>query len=268
MARVQPITFRVDVAAGRTVMDSDDHVVWRPGGMDGWILNLTEAGLGRIGHDGLEARPGRLICFKPLAVHDYARHRDAGQWIHLWVYFFPRPTWYDLLVWEEVEPGILVLDLPGAERTAVEAIFQDLVAVQRSPYARRDVLVHNLLEQILLRCDRCAATTAPGIDERIRRVVEACHEDLARPWRVADLAKLAGLSASRFAHRFQEVMGSSPVAFLEGLRMRAAAELLRCSGRRISAIAAEVGIADPAWFAQRFRRWCGRTPRAFRQASR
>jgi AraC family transcriptional regulator, arabinose operon regulatory protein len=170
-------------------------------------------------------------------------------------------------VWPEVAAGILSRDLtddPLLERTV--ACFHDVVTTARGPWQRRDALALSQLEQLLLWLD-AARGDAPGgvLDERIRAAVEHCHERYAHPWSVAELAAVAGMSSSRFAHRFREVMGSSPVAYLEHIRLQAAKDLLLFSGRSIADIADAVGIPDAAWFAKRFRRWSGLAPRRFRQ---
>lgn len=268
MTARKPVSFQVELSAGRTVMDRRAVPIWRPTGMDGWILNYTEAGAGRIGsgRTGFTTSVGQFLLFKPLAIHDYGADDAGGHWTHLWVYFFPRPAWYDWLVWPEAAPGILRIDLAGnplADR-AVSA-FRDVIAAAHGPWARRVALATNAVEQVLLWCD--AARGGPAgqpLDERIRVAVEACHERYARAWTVAALARLGGLSASRFAHLFRQQLGVAPLAYLEQVRLRAAQGLLLGTGRRIADIAAEVGISDPAWFAQRFRRWAGVSPRRFR----
>lgn len=265
----QPVSFHVELAAGRTVMNRQATPIWRPTGMDGWILNYTEAGAGRIGsgRERFTTSVGQFLLFKPAAVHDYGPDAAVGHWTHLWVYFFPRPAWYDWLVWPSAAPGILRLDLaghPGCERAV--AAFREVLAVAHGPWARRVALATNAVEQVLLWCD--AARGGPAgqpLDERIRVAVEACHEAYAKPWSVALLARRSGLSVSRFAHVFTQQLGVSPLAYLEQARLQAAQGLLLGTGRRISDIAAAVGMADAAWFAQRFRRWTGQSPRRFRE---
>jgi len=271
MSARQPVSFHVELAAGRTVMDRHSTPIWRPTGMDGWILNYTEAGAGRIGsgRQRFTTAVGQFLLFKPAAVHDYGPDPTLGQWTHLWVYFFPRPAWYDWLVWPSAAPGVLRLDLaghPGLERAV--AAFREVLAVAHGPWARRVALATNAVEQVLLWCD--AARGGPAgrpLDERIRAAVEACHEGYDQPWSVATLARRAGMSPSRFAHLFTQQLGVSPLAYLEQVRLQAAQGLLVGTGRRIGDIAAAVGMADPAWFAHRFRRWTGQSPRQFRETA-
>jgi AraC family transcriptional regulator of arabinose operon len=270
--RVKPVSFQVELAAGRTVVDRDEHVIDRPQGMDGWILNYTAEGVGRINHGGrrFTTGVGQFLLFKPLAPHDYGYEARSRHWVHLWVYFFPRAPWYDWLTWSEASPGILRLDLAGHELLPrAVGLFEELVAVARSHQPRRTALAMSLLEQLLLWLD--ASSPASGharLDPRVQRVVEHCHARFAERLTVPALARLAGLSPSRFTHLFSAQLGTSPVAYLEQVRIHAAREQLMLTGRPVAEVAAAVGYGDPVWFARCFRRRVGLSPRAFRQRGR
>ena len=93
------VSFNVKLLAGLTQMDSrNPHVVDRPNGMDGWILNRTAEGVGRIrigpqaSPQYLLASPGDMILFPPRAPHHYSYEAEAGHWAHHWIYFFPERT--------------------------------------------------------------------------------------------------------------------------------------------------------------------------------
>lgn len=271
MAIPHPVSFHVELAAGRTVMGRDDDGVWRPTGMDGWILNYTAAGAGRIGNGSqrLTTRVGDFLLFQPLAVHDYGADIQVGHWTHLWVYFFPSPAWSDWLTWPEIAPGILHLPVPtGHVRDRAVAAFTELIAAAHGPWPRPLTLAANYLEQTLLWCDVArGGPSGQRLDARIQRAVEICHAQYVKPWSVSGLARLVGLSPSRFAHLFTIQLGVSPVVYLEQVRLQAAQSQLLGTGRRIADIATAVGISDPAWFAQRFRKRFGQSPRAFRSAT-
>ena len=271
VATLRPVSFHVELAAGRTVMAAGGAAVWRPTGMDGWILNYTAAGSGRIGSGSrrMTTRVGDFILFQPLAVHDYGADAEVGHWTHMWVYFFPQPTWTEWLTWPEIAPGIVHLSVSaGSVRDRAVAAFTELIAAAHGPWPRPLTLAANYLEQTLLWCDVARGGPAgQRLDARIQRAVETCHAHFSKPWTVSGLARLGGLSPSRFAHLFTAQLGVSPLVYLEHVRLQAAQSQLLGTGRRIADIAAAVGISDPAWFAQRFRKRFGQSPRAFRSAT-
>jgi AraC family transcriptional regulator len=86
--------------------------------------------------------------------------------------------------------------------------------------------------------------------------------------RVADLARSAGLSASRFGRLFREATGTTPAAYLRALRMTRARILLERTSLSVAEIMTQVGARDPSHFSRDFRREHGCSPRALRQQIR
>lgn len=266
------VSFHLDLSAGCTI---DTPERWsdvdRPTGMDGWILNLTTAGHGRVGHGErcFAVEPGRLLLFKPAVAHDYGPARPGLAWTHLWVYFFPRSHWFDWLAWPEPEPGILSIDLAAHELLPrIRGLFEELAATARGPWPKRTALAMSQLEQLLLWCDQANPDQRGALDPRIQAVIDHLGTRLHERWAIGDLARIAELSESRLAHLFREQTGVTPLQFLEQQRIARARELLLVTGRSVADIAEEVGMSDATWFARVFRRHVGASPREYRAPAR
>ena len=93
-----------------------------------------------------------------------------------------------------------------------------------------------------------------------RRIVE-------RPWEVAELAAVSGLSRSAFAEKFKRSTGETPGGYLARLRMQRAMVLLRRSEAGLEEIAARVGYASAFAFSKAFKRTAGVSPGAYRRAA-
>jgi AraC family transcriptional regulator of arabinose operon len=267
--RAGVLSFQVALVAGRTVQRTDGEPVYRERGMDGWILNLTVSGRGRInsGRGRFAVMPGEMLLFKPGACHDYHADESAGQWIHDWVYFFPRPEWFDLLIWPEVAPGVLRLDLrSSARRAQIGELFEHLIQLSKSTHFRKTQLAMSVLEQLFLWCDIANPLAAHvRLDPRIQRTLDHLQSHAARSIRISELAQVAGMSASRLAHLFRLQLGISPMQWLENQRMERARELLLMSGRPIADVGSASGMPNPVWFSRCFRRHTGVSPRDFRK---
>lgn len=87
----------------------------------------------------------------------------------------------------------------------------------------------------------------------------------AHPIQVADLARLAGLSAARFHHRFVEETGLTPMAYVRDKRLRLGRQLLHNSRLSVGEIAARVGYTSQSAFTAALSRQFGETPRALRE---
>lgn len=134
----------------------------------------------------------------------------------------------------------------------------------------REVILAHLLEVLLIEALRSTAGTgvAPGLlrglaDDRLAAAIRCMHQDIARPWTVAQLASAAALSRSAFFERFQRALGMAPMAYLLAWRMARAKDLLR---RRdggvagIAGVAASVGYGSASAFSVAFTRHVGLPP--------
>jgi AraC-like DNA-binding protein len=90
-------------------------------------------------------------------------------------------------------------------------------------------------------------------------------EHLADPITLAQLAEIAGLSASTLWRAFRRILGLPPIEYVLDRRFARAAELLRATDLPITILAARVGIADSNLFARQFRRRFGCSPREYRR---
>ena len=102
----------------------------------------------------------------------------------------------------------------------------------------------------------------------LRTVIEHVHAHLDRPLRVADLARLAGLTAFRLDQRLRALFGLSAAQYLTRARIEAACSLLRATDRPIASIALDCGYADQAAFTRRFRKSVGLTPSQYQRHHR
>ncbi len=101
-------------------------------------------------------------------------------------------------------------------------------------------------------------------DARIVKVVESVGGQLERPWTVADMADLAGLSEAHFARRFRVAVGSPPMRYLQERRLSRAQWLIDASDDPITAIALRVGFGSPSRLTEAFTKRHGVSPSQWR----
>ena len=107
-----------------------------------------------------------------------------------------------------------------------------------------------------------------GGDDGVARSLDWALENLARPISVAELARVANVSARSYLRHFGRATGSSPLRWLVQQRLAAARELLETGDAPIEQVGAAVGFADPATFRHHFTRAVGTSPSAYRRAFR
>lgn len=121
-------------------------------------------------------------------------------------------------------------------------------------------VMQRLTAQIAARGGRNPAAIARGLEHILRHYREALP--------MANVARAAGLSTYYFGRCFREAVGLSVSAFANRLRAARARALLAATDADVSAVAREVGFADPFYFARVFRRSSGASPSAYRRRAR
>jgi AraC-like DNA-binding protein len=96
-------------------------------------------------------------------------------------------------------------------------------------------------------------------DPQLGPMIVAVHADLGAPWTLDSMARLAGLSRSRFAERFAGLVGVAPVTYLTRWRMERARDLLE-AGRSIRHVSRSVGYSSEQSFSRAFARQYGVAP--------
>jgi AraC-like DNA-binding protein len=104
-------------------------------------------------------------------------------------------------------------------------------------------------------------------DPIVGRALRLIHNDPARAWTVADLGDAVGVSRAALARRFTELVGEPPMAFLSGVRMALAADLLLEPSATVTGVARQVGYGSPFTFSTAFKRTYGISPREHRNGT-
>ena len=97
-------------------------------------------------------------------------------------------------------------------------------------------------------------------DLHIGRALELVHKTPGDPWTVETLAKASGMSRSRFAERFAELVGVAPMAYVTEWRLQKALARLSSSKASVKEVAAQAGYQSAAAFARAFSQRFGIPP--------
>jgi len=107
-----------------------------------------------------------------------------------------------------------------------------------------------------------------ALSDPIVSVALACiHSQPQHPWRVAELARAAGLSRAAFSERFHRGVGEPPLRYLRAWRLLKARRHLQSTAAPIKRIAADVGYRSSTGFARAFRRLFGYPPSTVRHSA-
>lgn len=162
--------------------------------------------------------------------------------------------------------GLPLAALPGAT-PVLELLFDEAFA-QR---CGRQIVVDRLFDAVvvlLLRhlLDSGQLTEGPlaGLGHpQLAKALVAMHDDPATAWTLETLAARAGMSRSRFAEVFSQVVGETPAAYLAQYRITLAQQAL-LRGEALERIAQQVGYGSAAALSRAFSAVCGVSPRVWR----
>lgn len=156
-------------------------------------------------------------------------------------------------------------DAPGLQ-AILEVFFDEAFQAQQG----RSAALGRLAELVLILTIRHALQSGvlrsgmmSGLaDPRLCKALQAIHERPGEAWTLHSLADAAGMSRARFAHHFQQVVGTAPGDYLSQWRIAIAQSLLS-RGKPLGWIADEVGYGSATALTRAFTHRVGQSPTAW-----
>ncbi len=105
-----------------------------------------------------------------------------------------------------------------------------------------------------------AVATLGDQSHRIAKAVAWVRTNYAKPLRVEDLAKTAGMGVSTLHHHFRALTAMSPLQYQKQLRLHAARERMLIDGLDAASAAFEVGYESASQFNREYSRHFGQPP--------
>ena len=137
----------------------------------------------------------------------------------------------------------------------------------------RDKILDHLVSILFIECvrDYIAAMSDSNnwlhalSHPELSNALAAIHEQPHQPWTVESLAEQCCMSRSKFASLFTQIVGETPLAYLQQHRLRLAAQPLKMGQLTIQQIAYRVGYSSETAFSQTFKKFYDLTPTQYRQ---
>lgn len=105
-------------------------------------------------------------------------------------------------------------------------------------------------------------------DEVIIQAQQWMLRNYPTDFKLQSVADQFGMSLRTFNRRFKAATGSTPLEYLQKIRIGTAKDLLQESNLGVSEISAKVGFNDPGYFASLFKRRVSLSPREYRKLVR
>ena len=170
-------------------------------------------------------------------------------------------------------PGTIVLDLKETGRLGnTHAVIQQIISELELQHPGMDAAINQLAYVLFIHVLR--AEMSRGLkhgllnalmDSKIGYVLNQIHANPGDDWTVERLARRCGMSRSNFAHRFNRLVGMTPMRYVTEWRMQEAIELLETTNLSIAAIAERCGYLSEVAFRKAFRSVIGKPPGSMRR---
>ena len=105
-------------------------------------------------------------------------------------------------------------------------------------------------------------------DRRIKAMLQYIQEHCGEELTLAKIAQSAAVSENECLRCFRTMIGTTPIRYVNQVRIQRAAELLASTDRRVSDIGGACGFQEMSYFARTFRGLKGCTPKEYRLKAR
>ncbi|OJF11656.1 AraC family transcriptional regulator [Couchioplanes caeruleus] len=248
------------------------------GELDAYHVTIPTAGRLRARHAGYEvtAEPGTAVLYGP-GKPVYTLHGAQSAELDVKIERSALEAELSALLGRPVTgpidlpPTVDLAAGPARSWTTLVRLLQGEIAhpaslVRRSPIAehlRRSILGGLLFSVPHRYTDELTAPAPAGPPRAVRRVMDAVQDEPERPYTVADLARIAGVSVRSLQEGFRRHAGCTPMAYLHQVRLTRAHETL-CSedpaSATVAAVAHRWGFAHLGRFASAYRARFGVCP--------
>jgi AraC family L-rhamnose operon transcriptional activator RhaR len=157
------------------------------------------------------------------------------------------------------------------------ALWRDLRGVSEGPYrAGQNEQIRALVKVLLLAILQDGAgedalyaepsQPSAAAETAVRIAMQFMKDNMTRPLKTEDIARQTHLSPRHLSRLFIAQSGTTPMRYLENLRVEHAASLLRHTSLPIKAVAAQSGFVTVQYFTRVFQKKMGCAPGSYRES--
>lgn len=156
--------------------------------------------------------------------------------------------------------------LDEALRLVAQRVFSDAQGSGATVTRLSEIVFIELIRSAVSENGPLQTVVAAFGDRQIGNALLNIHKWPERNWTVGNLAAEVGMSRSRFAERFQELVGIAPMTYLADWRLQKALALLDTSQSSVQQVASQIGYLSPAAFSRAFSSKFGYSPSDYRRS--
>lgn len=221
---------------------------------EGWV---------KVRDKQLYPSPGQLVILPagiPLSYSTVSKHTYTKYWCHF------TATLGNVNLFQ-------VLDLPliidVKDKSLIDKLFRKLIYYYKSNHLTAVLRAKSILMELICyfiennNTDEIHLNLSSSSIIKINKVLTYIEENLSKDITVKELANLVHFHPNYFISFFRRALGSSPIHYINHLRIEKAKQMLISTDNSISEIAYAVGL-ELYYFSRIFKRFTGFSPTEFR----
>lgn len=240
-----------------------------PGQRDEYIIHFICGGKGiyQTGGKTYELGSGDFFVIFP-ETEVYYKADDKEPWDYLWVGFQGvKASTYLKQAGIDSEHLIGRFQNPSFILTCIQQMILARSLTYHNELKRQAALLQILAALMEFHYDALSDNEQNDYPYRVylQQAIDYMNKHLRESIKISEIAAYIGIDRSYLSNIFKSTLEISPQEYLVTLRMNHAADLLKTTNEKISAIAADVGYSDPLTFTKMFKRYKGMSPSEWRR---
>ena len=251
-----------DLVTGHTIVN-EPGFSWERRFFKSWGLIQVISGSGQVSISdcSIEIAAGDMLLTSP--DHKYL-FCSNDNWDFVWCHFIPRQHMVNQLRFNTLIPGAGYVHF---EKHKSRRVLRDLLEAHNLELHRPHgwyAMAMLLIESALQRALNILTVDQENLPDEIRQAMKILTmPDGLR--NIDQIAKNVGMSHTAFYRKFKQKLGCTPRQYREYNLLRRAQSMLENSDYTIVEIADQLGFDDQFYFSNRFKKFSGASPTAFRQ---
>lgn len=200
-------------------------------------------------------RPGSCIVVTPGVVNRYGSHGD-------YMFLEDSVKFSGPVADMFFKAGII---RSGVFNLGTTRVLRPIIELMQMPSIKKRLHASFLLQEVLMKLylEEDENKSGSSLDNLLKLI----GETPAKNWTLDEMASICQCSKNQLRLNFLRDTGTTPKKYVDDMKIRYAAELLKSSDMSVVNIAARLGYEDPYHFSRRFKQLTGIAPEYYRRQS-